>query len=1115
MSGEDDCSADAVDSNTRTPVGTQPVWDPTAETPPPSGEPLFSTQELEQLQPATPTSLQASPESRTPARRRRAAWDELPPPPTPEAPRRIPLGEEPEVELNSGNRHQNQFLRRLKEVEPEDMAGLEAILADFIRFVSPKPVTPTAITGSHDGIAPPTNLSTSDDRPTPPGPATDRPIPPRPATNRPTPSGSGYDPVEAAKLQKLWRANPKKVMDRILKGARVTCSLEESTIFTHLSDSFSNGPVADGSHLLEEGSSSEEEVRRMTRRIGAAELSRRLSRMSNTAPGPDRVQYYDLKKADPGCLILSAVYNWCLKAKRVPAGWKESVTILLYKNGDQMDISNWRPLSLGNCIAKLYAAVLPDRMTEWATGGNRLSPEQKGFLTDEGCLEENFLLQSAIDDSRRSNKQLCVAWLDLTNAFGSVSHTHIFKTLERQGLPLDILTVIRDLYSGATTKVRTRSGFTGPIALSTGVKQGCPLSPIVFNLAIEPMLRAIRAVRSTTSYKFKGKRQLQMMVYADDICVTASTPNALQLVLSRAGEAAEACGLRFKPSKCATLHIDCRQGRLVQSSIFNIQGGNPAVLKDGESYRHLGVPTGFRAAQTPSGTIEQMLDDLDSIDTSPLAMWQKIDAVSTFIMPRLDFIARGGFVFKTLLYPVDKSIKRLAKKWLHLPQRASPEVVFLNPSQGGAGLLPLVDSNNIATLTQAYRMLTCKDRFVSKIAWSCLNTVVRRKVGRSPTFTPTDVADYLNGKSTGIFDRDGGDIRSLWTRTRKATVEMCKHTTVRWTWNARGGMEIHVATPGQQPDVVKVHPVARQHLVGVLRKAVRASYLKRLLDKPDQGKVFDASSKWSVSNHFMRNGQFMRHADFKFINPARLDLLPLNGTMRFDSDPGQARDRRCRRCKHRLTDNHHIETLPHVLNHCKSHLAAIKHRHDAVQNRIVRALPNHLGTVVVDRTALADSRLRPDIVITNELERTVTIVDICVPFENTYEALALARLTKIQKYQPIADEYTARGYTVELDAIVVGSLGSWDPANERILQILRIPRKYLRLMRFLIVSDVIGWSRDIYIEHVTGASHFPRRLQAESFGALNRNTRQDGRVGAERSQPLEPPPPPISPPPPP
>merc|ERR1712035_228778 len=99
------------------------------------------------------------------------------------------------------------------------------------------------------------------------------------------------------------------------------------------------------------------------------------------------------------------------------------------------------------------------------------------------------------------------------------------------------------------------------------------------------------------------------MGYADDICVTASSPDALQETLSVAGKAAEECGLRFKPSKCATLHIDCRKGRKVVDSSFGIQGGSPAVLKDGESYRHLGVPTGFRAAQTPTGAIEKMLQD--------------------------------------------------------------------------------------------------------------------------------------------------------------------------------------------------------------------------------------------------------------------------------------------------------------------------------------------------------------------------------------------------------------------------------------------------------------------------------------------------------------------------
>ena len=146
---------------------------------------------------------------------------------------------------------------------------------------------------------------------------------------------------------------------------------------------------------------------------------------------------------------------------RVPSRWKESFTVLLHKGGDQEDISNWRPLSLDNCVAKLYAAILADRLTEWATLGKRLSPEQKGFLTDEGCLEENFLLQSAIDDSRRSHKELCVGWLDLTNAFGSVPHRHIFNTLERMGMSPHITDIIRDLYNGATTRARTQSGYCG------------------------------------------------------------------------------------------------------------------------------------------------------------------------------------------------------------------------------------------------------------------------------------------------------------------------------------------------------------------------------------------------------------------------------------------------------------------------------------------------------------------------------------------------------------------------------------------------------------------------------------------------------------------------------
>jgi hypothetical protein len=64
------------------------------------------------------------------------------------------------------------------------------------------------------------------------------------------------------------------------------------------------------------------------------------------------------------------------------------------------------------------------------------------------------------------------------------------------------------------------------------------------------------------------------------------------------------------------------------------------------------------------------------------------------------------------------------------------------------------------------------------------------------------------------------------------------------------------------------------------------------------------------------------------------------------------------------------------------------------------------------------------------------------------------------------------GYSVFLDAFIVGALGGWDPANERIINQLKLGHSYCRLMRKLMVSDAIRWSRDIYIEHLSGVRQY-------------------------------------------
>ena len=108
--------------------------------------------------------------------------------------------------------------------------------------------------------------------------------------------------------------------------------------------------------------------------------------------------------------------------------------------------------------------------------------------------------------------------------------------------------------------------------------------------------------------------------------------------------------------------------------------------------------------------------------------------------------------------------------------------------------------------------------------------------------------------------------------------------------------------------------------------------------------------------------------------------------------------------------------------------------------------------------------------IRHEPSKSVVICDVTVPFENRWTEDARAR--KIAKYSPLAEELQRQGYRVVVTAFVIGALGSWDPRNEAVLSLLRVGPQYAAMMRRLVVSDTIRWSRDIYVEHVSGIRQY-------------------------------------------
>lgn len=121
-----------------------------------------------------------------------------------------------------------------------------------------------------------------------------------------------------------------------------------------------------------------------------------------------------------------------------------------------------------------------------------------------------------------------------------------------------------------------------------------------------------------------------------------------------------------------------------------------------------------------------------------------------------------------------------------------------------------------------------------------------------------------------------------------------------------------------------------------------------------------------------------------------------------------------------------------------------------------------------EKQKMGSEDLRPDLVL--KMDKDVLIIDSTVPFENGLVTLADARRLNVEKYDNLAKEITKAGYNAKVEAVIVGSLGSWDPENDRVLKQI-FSSKYLKVTRRIMVSGTISHSKDVFYEHL---NHVPQ-----------------------------------------
>lgn len=872
--------------------------------------------------------------------------------------------------------------------------------------------------------------------------------PNRPSARRP-PSGrrpNQFDPKTASRLQNLYRHSKKRAARQILtnESPSYSGSLEDATTFFQEAFTAKHCDLARVQTLLTEHVPSTESAAFLAVPPTEEEICSKLRGCANTSPGPDRIEYRHIKKLDPKCTILAKIFRVCFDAQNVPPQWKTAVTVLIHKKGLSSDISNFRPIALMSCLYKLMMGVIGKRIRTWAIDNNILSAEQKSARPSEGCYEHTFLLQSLIGNARRKQRNAYLAWLDLRNAFGSLPHGVLRSTMAHIGVPDHLSGLIMNAYTNSSTTIRTSAGDTAPIPTDAGVKQGCPLSPILFNLSIELILRMVKATASTlkTGLGKHYNTTLSVLAYADDLVLIARSKSSLQALLDATSSSASALGLQFRPDKSATLSFtnSKRYPDRIESNAFIVQDQPVPALREEEHYRYLGIPIGLvqNIDNVPS-LADDLCRNLNAIDQSNLAPWQKLDAIRSFVQPCLTFALRAGHPQKQSLKAYRSCLVRVLRNICSLPTRSCADYFFAHRRVGGLGLQDPLEEVDIQTVLHALKMLSSPDPTVACIARAELEDTVRFASKSNPT--PSLISSYMSSEADDRLTNDRFRAQSLWTRARKAV--------------RRLGLKFHVSS-NQPPTITTPDsaPILAHEASRSLHFHVSDQHALRLSSLPDQGKVARTLNidQYANGSTWQFTGLNLRFHDWRFIHRARLNCLPLNAAKARWSETSP----RCRHCSSE-------ETLPHVLCHCRLNMVAIRDRHNLVVNRLVNA--TRFGDIVTDR-CVQDSglNLRPDIII-REGDH-VKIIDVCCPFENNDEALFNAAERKITKYEPLKEFFLGQGLQCDVFPFVIGALGAWFPPNETVLRQLGMTKTYKRLFRKLCCTDVIQGSNNIYRQHL-------------------------------------------------
>ena len=738
---------------------------------------------------------------------------------------------------------------------------------------------------------------------------------------------------------------------------------------------------------------------------------------AKSSPGINGISYKLYKRCPK---VLALLWKLLKKAQEkgiIAENWGLADGIHIPKEKGSKDIDQFRPISLLNVEGKIFFGVIAQRMTSFLLKNSfvNTSIQKAGVPGFPGCIEHTAMLWDRIKTAKREKlSELHVIWLDLANAYGSLRHNLLEKAMEFFWIPDDIKNLILRYFKCTYLRFSNKKYSTSWQKLNIGIMMGCVISPLLFVMVMEMILRSAEVITNKNI-------DPSMKAFMDDVTLVTESKSYMEQLLTRLQKLFKWAALKIKPSKCRSLSL---MKGICKNMNFAVDGNSiPTILEKGVKSlgRCYSLPLTDRHRWKEIK--KQLNDGLRSIDDSGILDKDKVWCTYFGLIPRILWPLQVYEISLTQVEAMERVVSKYIKKWWGVPNSLTNLALYSSSTKLKLPTVSLVEKYKLGKARLFQMLRDSRDPLVKN---SQPPVVTGRKWSAKDAVEDAESALKL---------------REVVGAVAKGRTGLGRYPQ-RW-WSKES------TTDRRKMVSEEIHQLEEN------KRFARAVALHK------QG----AWTKWENTKGRAITWNIMKHMEpqrLSFLIKAVYDVLPTPVNLQIW---GLGTSNRCEECGK-------TGTLKHILTGCECALRKYTWRHNEVLKIFVKAtkircetankatvisnntkinfvkennstssrkesrkdervfsildngsdwrVESDIQSKLVFPTDIALTAQRPDLIIWSVTQRKIYIIELTVPFEENFD---WAHQRKLEKYEDLREICTRNGWTTTIFPVEVGCRG--------------------------------------------------------------------------------------------